>query len=133
MSLPRRAEESVKVRIPLVVSDQGGPWALGDGLFGDGLFARGHRVGFDDRIVVVIEVEQVGGYSDAHGVAFATVTIHFHSHENLLSVRAVGPMLLGTQCVTTLDPKTRTCYNRGGIRGVTRHLRNAPGYRLADE
>lgn len=101
------------------MSDEGGTRALGDGLLGHRLFALGYRVGLDDRIVLVIEVEQVGGYSDAHGVAFATVTIHFHSHGEPPVDPGCWSDPAGHQCVTTLDPKTRTCYNRGGTEGET--------------
>ncbi|KRE26616.1 hypothetical protein ASG82_08645 [Mycobacterium sp. Soil538] len=68
------------------MSDQGGAGALGDGLLGDGLLPGGYGVDLHHRVVLVVELEQVGGYSDADGVAFTTVTIHFHSHDNLLTV-----------------------------------------------
>ena len=37
-----------------------------------------HRVGLDDGVVLVVEIEQVGGDSEAHRVAFAAVTINFY-------------------------------------------------------
>ncbi len=76
----------VKVRIPLVVADDGGAGAFGDGLFSHRLFPSGHRVGQHDGILLIIEVEQVWGYTHTHRVALATVVINFHSHDILLPV-----------------------------------------------
>ncbi len=76
----------VKVRIPLVVADYGRAWAFGDGLFGHRLLLGRNRVGLHHGILLIIEVEQVRGYSQTDCVALATVMINFHPHDILLPV-----------------------------------------------
>jgi hypothetical protein len=77
-------------------------------LFRQVLLVVRYGVCLDDGVILVVEIEQVGGNSDAHGITLTTVTIHFHSHYALLALRAASR----SRCGTGLDPKTRTCYNR---------------------
>src|SRR4029079_12773618 len=79
-SRPGRAEDPLS----LVPAYQGHPRTLGDRLLGQVFLAVRNRIGFDHRIVLVVQIEQVGGNAQAHGVAFTTVAIDFHSHDNLL-------------------------------------------------
>src|SRR6478736_2144979 len=71
----------VNLRIPLVSAVQCGSRAFRNGLLRELLLVGGHGVELDDGIVLVVELEQVRGDSQAYRVAFATVAIDFYSHD----------------------------------------------------
>src|ERR1700712_1503680 len=56
---PDRSDESelVILRIPLVSADQGCSWALGDRLLRQLFLAVGNRIGLDDGVVLVVQIE----------------------------------------------------------------------------
>jgi hypothetical protein len=87
----------LNLRIPLVFADQGGAGTLVDRLHGRVLLLFGHRVVFDDGVVLVVKIEQVRGYPHADRIAFATITINFDSHENLLQFGVAASLTVGPE------------------------------------
>src|SRR6478672_3903960 len=71
----------VNLRIPLVSAVQCGSRAFRNGLLRELLLVAGHGIELDDGVVLVVEIEQVRGDSQAYRVAFATVAIDFYSHD----------------------------------------------------
>src|SRR5215207_9990964 len=98
--------------MPLVSADQGGPRAFGNRLLRHVLLVGRHRVRLDHGVILVVEIEEVRGNSHAHRVAFAAVTVYFHSHHKPPRGWADGLAVRIRR--RSLDPKTRTCYNREG-------------------
>ncbi len=70
----------------LILTQQGRTRAFSDRLLGQSLLVGGNGIRLDDRIVVVVQVEDIRSNPQANGVAFAPVTVDYHSHGALLDL-----------------------------------------------
>jgi hypothetical protein len=68
----------------LVATQKCGTGAFNDRLFGQLLLAGRNRIGLDDGVVLVVQVEDIRRDSQANRITFAPVTVHYHPHNTLL-------------------------------------------------
>jgi hypothetical protein len=79
-------------------------------LFGQFFLVARHRVGLHHGVIVIVEIENIRRNAETYRVAFASITVHINSHDTLLEAGLLAsPSEYDSR---SLDPKTRTCYNR---------------------
>ncbi len=92
--------------------------AFRDGLLGQILLINRDRIGLDHGIVLVVQVEDIRCDSQAHRVAFTSVSVHDHPHGTLLTL-TIPPVAASS----TIRP----CYIRGNGRWIQRLERVTTG------
>lgn len=68
--------------------------AFRDGLLGQILLINRDRIGLDHGIVLVVQVEDIRCDSQAHRVAFTSVSVHDHPHGTLLTLTIPRSLLV---------------------------------------
>jgi len=79
-------------------------------LFGQFFLVARHRVDLHHGVILIVEIENIRRNAETYRVAFASITVNINSHDTLLEAGLLAsPSEYDSR---SLDPKTRTCYNR---------------------